>query len=415
MSSDPNAAPAKTFSLTRAFSAFENRDFRLMWIGAFVSTTGNWMQIVAQAWVVYSITDSAFYLGADAFLSTVPMILFSLLGGVVADRFERKRILIASQILQMTFALVLAGLLYTETVQVWHIFILSFLTGSVQAFGGPAYQALLPMLVKREQMTNAIAMNSMQFNLARMIGPVIAGLALKELGAAGCFLLNAASFLPVMLSLLAIHASFTAERKERRSVLHEMKEGLSFVKNDRGIAQLTIVAFVSTFFGIPILTLLPVVAKEVFGFGAAGYGWLLTASGAGSVTGAILMASMQQTKRQGMRSILSQLLFAVALFSFALSQWLPLSVVMLFVSGAALLGVVTTVSSLVQLNTAERMRGRVMSIFMMAFRGGMPLGNLLTGWVAEQFGASRALATNAIVLGFFGITMLLTRNRVKEM
>jgi MFS family permease len=408
-------ARAKHFSLTRAFSAFDNRDFRLMWIGAFVSTTGNWMQIVAQAWVVYSLTDSAFYLGADAFLSTVPMILFSLLGGVIADRFERRRILIASQILQMTFALVLAGLIYSDSVQVWHIFILSFLTGSVQAFGGPAYQALLPMLVKREQMTNAIAMNSMQFNLARMIGPVIAGLALKELGAAGCFLLNAASFIPVMLSLMAIRASFTAERKERRSVLHEMKEGLSFVKNDRGIAQLTIVAFVSTFFGIPILTLLPVVAKEVFGFGAAGYGWLLTASGAGSVTGAILMASMQQSTRQGMRSILNQILFAVALFSFALSQWLPLSVVMLFISGAALLGVITTVSSLVQLNTAERMRGRVMSIFMMAFRGGMPLGNLLTGWVAEQSSASRALMINAIVLGCFGLTMLLTRNRVKEM
>lgn len=414
MSSENNEPRPKTFSLTRAFSAFDNRDFRLMWIGAFVSTTGTWMQTVAQAWVVYSLTDSALLLGADAFLATVPMLLFSLLGGVVADRFERKRILVASQILQMTFALVLAVLLYTKTVQVWHIFILSFLTGSVQSFGGPAYQALLPLLVKRDQMTNAIALNSMQFNLARMLGPVLAGLALKELGAAACFALNAASFIPVTLSLLAIHASFKPDRSEQKSVLHEMREGLSFVRNDRGIAQLTVVAFVSTFFGMPILTLLPVVAKEVFQLGASGYGWLLTASGAGSVAGAVLVASLGGT-RHGWVAALCQVVFGAALFAFAVSSSLPLSVALLFITGASLLGVVTTVSSLVQMNTAEHMRGRVMSIFMMAFRGGMPLGSLLAGWVAEQFTATRALAANAVVLATFGVVLLVSRNRVREL
>lgn len=403
------------FSLRRAVGPFSNRDFRLMWVGAFVSTTGTWMQTVAQAWVVYSMTDSAFLLGVDAFLATIPMILFSLIGGVVADRFERKKILVASQLLQMTFALVLAALIYSGRVEVWHIFILSFLTGSVQSFGGPAYQALLPLLVKREQMTNAIALNSMQFNLARMLGPVLAGLALKELGAAACFALNAASFIPVTLSLLAIHASFRPDRSAKKSVMHEMREGVTFVATDRGIAQLTIVAFVSTFLGTPLLTLLPVVAKEVFSLGASGYGWMLTASGAGSVAGAVLVASLGHGRGQGRTAVVCQALFAMMLFSFAMSRSIPLSVITLFISGAALLGVITTVSSLVQLNTAEAMRGRVMSIFMMAFRGGMPLGNLLTGWVAEHFSATRALAANAIVLGTFAAFLLMTRNRVREL
>lgn len=407
--------PEEAKRLTNAFSVFAHRDFRLMWFGAFVSTTGTWMQTVAQAWVVYSLTDSAFYLGVDAFLATVPMILFSLIGGVVADRIERRRILLASQVFQMTFAAILAVLLFTETVEIWHIFVLSFLTGSVQSFGGPAYQALLPLLVPKREMTKAIALNSLQFNLARMLGPVLAGLALKELGAAMCFVLNAASFIPVIVSLLLIRTSFRPERKEQKSMLHEMREGVSFVRRDAAISELTLIAFVSTFLGIPMLTLLPVIVKEVFQLGATGYGWMLTASGAGSVSGALLVASIGNVKHRGRAAVLCQVAFAICLLTFAFSNVVWLSAIALFFGGAALLGVVTTVSSLVQMTTTEAMRGRVMSIFMMAFRGGMPLGNLATGWLAEHLTAARALAINGVLLVVFAVTLLVTRNRIREL
>src|SRR5687768_7196063 len=178
---------SRTPRLSRTFSALRYRDFRLLWLGAFTSTTGTWMQTVAQSWVVFSMTGSAFLLGFDGFLATAPMLLFSLIGGVFADRFERRKIMLLSQFLQMTFAFVLALLIFTERVELWQIFVLSFLTGSAQAFSGPAYISLLPMLVKREDMPNAIAMNSLQFNLARVIGPILAGLALTTLGAAVCF------------------------------------------------------------------------------------------------------------------------------------------------------------------------------------------------------------------------------------
>ncbi|HEU5162633.1 MAG TPA: MFS transporter, partial [Thermoanaerobaculia bacterium] len=398
----------------KTFSALRYRDFRLVWIGAFVSTSGTWMQTLAQAWVVLEITGSAFYLGLDAFLAMLPMILFSLVGGAVADRIERRRILFWSQIFQMTFALVLAALLFFDVVRVWQIFVLSFLTGTVQAFGGPAYQAMLPLLVSREDVPNAVAMNSLQFNLARMIGPVLAGVALATVGAAACFLLNALSFLAVIATLLAIRPVAIPPRERASTMGEDIREGLRFMGERPAILQLTLLAFCATFFGIPLVTLLPVVAKSVFAMGATGYSMLMTAQGAGAVLGAFVVASASFRRGAGRSAIISALLFAAALATFSFSQWLPLSLAAVFVAGAALLGVVTVVSSLVQLATPEAIRGRVLSIFMLAFRGGMPLGNLLAGWNAERFGVTFALGVNAFVLAAIGLAFLGTRNRVRE-
>lgn len=385
-----------------------------MWIGALLSTTGTWMQTVAQSWVVLSLTKSAFYLGLDAFLATSPMILFSLLGGVVADRFPRRRILLLSQYLQMTFAFIMAVLIYTKTVKVWHIFILSFLTGTAQSFGGPAYQALIPLLVDREQMTNAIALNSMQFNLARMMGPVLAGIALSTVGAAWCFGLNGLSFVAVIISLLMIRVSFTGTDSKGKSILTDMKEGFRFMGEHPAIRELTLIAFVTTFFGIPLVTLMPLFAKSIFNIGPKGFGWMMAASGAGSVTGALLVAGSNEVKRKGRLALLFQLSFCAFLVVFAVSRNFWLSIVAIFFSGSCLLGVVTTVSSLVQLKSTEAMRGRVMSIFMMAFRGGMPLGSLLSGWVAERFSVTRALLMNAGCLALIALGFLVSKNKLKE-
>ncbi len=401
--------------LAAAFEAFRYRDFRLVWIGAFTSTTGTWMQTVAQSWVVLSMTGSAFYLGVDAFLATLPMILFSLFGGVVADRVDRRNLLILSQVMQMALAFVLAGLIFTDSVEVWHIFVLSFLTGTAQAIGGPAYQALIPLLVERRDLPNAVALNSMQFNLARMIGPTLAGFALASVGAAACFGLNGLSFVAVIATLLMIHTSFKPETKKTTTILFDLREGFHFMGENRSMIHLSLLAFGTTFFGIPIVTLMPVVAKEIFGMGASGYSWLMAASGAGSVVGAIFIAGSARTERKGRLALICLIAFAAFLLVFAFSRNIWLTLAMTFLAGASLLGVIALVSSLIQLATTEAMRGRVMSIFMLAFRGGMPLGNLLAGWSAERWSVTSALAFNAAAIGSIGLYFLISRSRIREL
>lgn len=399
----------------RTFRGFRYRDFRLVWTGAFISTTGTWMQTVAQSWVVLTLTGSAFYLGVDAFLATLPMILFSLFGGVLADRIDRRKLLLVSQVLQMTFAFVLAGLIGTGVVRVWHIFILSFLTGSAQSIGGPAYQALLPVLVEREDMPNAIALNSMQFNLARMLGPVLAGLTLASLGSAACFALNGLSFVAVIVTLLMIGTPFMPRPTLGASVMSQMREGFRFLGKRRELIHLSALGFLTSFFAIPLITLLPVVAKQIFGLGATGYSWIMAASGAGSVTGALIVAASGHTRRKGLFALVLELALSVFLFVFAFSRVLPLSLVMLFFAGASLLGVIAMVFSLAQLATTEGMRGRVMSIFMLAFRGGMPLGNLLSGWIADHAGVTTALAINAVAVMAISLSFLLPRTTVRSL
>lgn len=414
--SEVSPEPPKRGRLATTFSALRYRDFRLVWIGAFVSTTGTWMQIVAQSWLVFSMTQSAFLLGLDAFLGTVPIILFSLFGGVAADRFDRRKMLITSQVLQMTFAFVLVALIVTGRIQVWHIFILSFLTGTAQSIGGPAYQALLPILVKREHIPNAIAMNSLQFNLARVIGPVLAGVALASYGAAVCFALNGLSFVAVIVTLLMVRGSMVPQNQSvRESFLTDLRAGFAFMEKNRTLIHLSLIGFASTFFGIPIVTMLPVVARDVFHLGAQGYSWILTASGAGSVCGALIVAASGHINRKGRLALWFQLTFAVFLIIFALSRQLWLSVLMVFFAGACLLGVVAMTSSLVQLATSDEMRGRVVSIFMLAFRGGMPLGNLTAGYMAEVFSVRMALGINAVALGAVALGFLIPRTKVKEL
>jgi MFS family permease len=400
--------------LARTFSALQYRDFRLVWIGAFLSTTGTWMQTVAQGWVVLQMTDSAFLLGVDGFLATGPMLFFSLFGGVVADRVERRKIMLLSQYLQMSFAFILAALLFSGNVKVWHIFVLSFLTGSAQSFSGPAYISLLPTLVKREDLPNAVAMNSMQFNLARVIGPILAGAALLAWGAAVCFLVNGLSFIAVIIAMLLIRSPGPPPSDERRGVMAEMKDGFRFVAQRPKLLVLTFLAFAGTFLGMPIVTFLPVVAKSIFGLNASGYAWMMTTYGLGSVTGALLVAATVHAARKGKVALALQLAFACLLIGFAFSRSLPLSLVISFFAGSCIVGVISLYSSLVQLTASDAMRGRVMSIFMLAFRGGMPLGNLIAGYVAQRWSISVALGINGIVLAAVALFFILRGTKLDE-
>jgi predicted MFS family arabinose efflux permease len=396
--------------LRRTFSALHYRDFRLLWIGALVSTTGSFMQMYAQAWLVYTMTDSPFLLGLDGFLATGPMLLFSLFGGVIADRLERRKIMLTSQYVQMAFAFILAALIFTKSVKIWHIFLLSFLTGSAQSFSGPAYASLLPLLVRREDMPNAIAMNSMQFNLARVIGPAIGGVVFALWGAASCFGFNGLSFIAVILAYTVIRIPpIHEQRSERRSILADMKEGFVFVRSKRSILLLTFLSFAGTFFGMPLFTMLPVVARSIFHLGPRGFSLMQADYAVGSVIGALFVAGSSYAARKGRIALMLQLVFAATLIAFGLSRNLALSLVVAFIAGSCIVGVVSLYSSLVQLVTTDAMRGRVMSIFMLAFRGGMPLGNLMAGYVAQRWSITTALTVNGAVLATIALAFIVRR------
>ena len=305
--STPIEAAALHKGLRRIAAALHHRDFRVLWFGACFSSIGTWMQSLAENWLVLSLTASAFYLGLDAFLQQVPIMLFTLIGGVVADRHDRRLTLMASQWVQLSTAASLAALVYFGYVQVWHILVLSFITGTAQAFGGPAYQSLIPSLVGKQDLTNAIALNSIQFNVARMLGPLLAGATLavlKRWGVADmtalaiCFGLNALSFLAVILSLMSLHIKHTPAVRTH-NMLGELKQGIAFVQKQRSIMALMLLGAATTFFGIPMLTLLPVFARDVFGSGVEGYSALLAFSGAGAVAGSLVVAWLGRFPRHG--------------------------------------------------------------------------------------------------------------------
>jgi predicted MFS family arabinose efflux permease len=397
--------------LGRTFRAFRHRDFRLMWIGACVSTTGTFVQQFAQSWLVYDLTKSPFYLGLDLFLGQLPIMLFSLFGGVFADRMDRSKMLLLSQYIQMTCAFILAILFYTHTVQVWHIFVLSFLVGCGQSFGGPAYSALLPTLVEGKDLSNAIAMNSIQFNLARVLGPMIGGLAYTALGATWCFTLNGISYLAVILSLFMIHVKFVPPTS-RGSVLKSMNEGIRFIRQREGLAALVVLAFCTTLLGFSLTGFLPVIVQTIFHRGPETYELLLVFSGAGSITGGLIVAAMERLKGQGHVALLSLLVLGVAIAGFALSHWLPLSCVLIFCGGAAIMGSASLMLSLVQMIVPDNMRGRVMSVYNLAFRAGIPLGSLALGKLIPIFGVSWALAGSGGILVAISLYFLIAMKNI---
>lgn len=375
------------------------------------------MQILAQSWLVYQLSNKPEYLGIDQFLGQIPIFLFSLFGGVFADRRNRQSILLFSQVIQLTCAFTLTVLVATDVVRVWHIWCLSFIVGLAQAFGGPAYSALVPSLVrKREDLQNAIALNSIQFNLARVIGPVLGGLALSRLGAAWCFGLNGLSFVAVIISLLIIKVPFTPART-KESVMDSMREGFAFVRKREGMVSLIVLAFLMTALAFPMLSFLVVFAKTVFHGGSYIYMWLLVCSGAGSVTGALVVAAMKSTEEQYKRALLVMVVLGLLITGFGLSQIFPLSAVLLFCGGAAMMMVFALNSSLVQTYVDDAMRGRVMSVYNVAFRGGMPFGSLLAGYLIGMTSAPRVMQVNGvlmILLGLFFLAIMKSPDQVEE-
>src|SRR5436305_2739847 len=400
-----------TSTLRRVFKAFHYRDFRLMWFGACASSIGTWMQIVAQGWLIYRLSHSAFLLALDQFLAGIPIFLFSLLGGVLADRAERRKILLGSQYVQMASAGILTLLVAAGWVQVWHILCLSFVSGLAQAFGGPAYQALIPTLVDREDMPNAIALNSIQFNMAVTIGPALAGQALARIGETWCFGLNAASFLAPIIALLLISSRFLP-KSSNESVLTSLKLGIKFVRQQESMTALIVLAFCMTALSMPLRTYIPVYVNDIFHAGPRIYGNLLSLMGVGSICGSLAIASLGNASGKGCRALVMLLFLGTAIAGFAVSRSLGVSCAVLVLFGFSLMAVFASVSSLVQLITTDEMRGRVMSVYNCAFRGGMPLGNLASGWMVPVFTAPVVLTANGILLIAVALYFLLVHRRV---
>ncbi len=401
---------------SRIAVALTHRNFRLLWFGALTSSIGTWMQKVAQAWLIVTLSgaSSAFYLGLDSFAGELPILLFTLIGGVVADRRDRRHMMLISQVIQMVVAILLAVLVYTERVEIWMVVTLSFLSGCGQAFGGPAYQSLIPTLVGKEHLPNAVALNSIQFNLARVIGPIVAGVALASFGMVACFGLNGISFLFVIAAILAlrdIHVPPVATV----SMVDQMKDGLRYVRNSHNLKAVTALGFIGAFLGLPLLTFLPVITKDVFQQDVGFYSRLMTFSGAGAVTGALIVAYIGKHRHIGRLLLILLGLFGAAMAAFSLSRTPTLSATILFVAGALLVMCFSLTTSLAQLLAPPELRGRVVSIYMVAFRGGSPLGGLASGWLVTQVGSAPAvLMVNGVLLTVIALFFLIRGHGLKD-
>ena len=380
--------------------ALTHRNFRLLWLGALVSSIGTWMQKVAQSWLIVTMTgsNSAFFLGLDNFLGELPLLLFTIIGGVLADRRDRRHMILFSQITQMLAALVLAVLIGAGQVHIAHVLMLSFIAGCARAFGGPAYQSLLPTLVGEERLPNAIALNAIQFDLARVIAPIVAGVTLAAFGMVACFGLNAISFLFVIAAILALR-DVHVPPMATESMLDQFKGGLRFVRGSTHLVTVMALGFISAFLGQPLITLLPVITRDVFHGDVGFYTRLMTLSGAGACTGAFAVAWLGKNKHMGRVLLTSLALLGTMMVGFSMSRTLFASAFILFNAGLLLVMCSSLTTSLAQLLAPPELRGRVVSIYLVALLGGAPLGGLAAGWLVTE------LESAAVVLAVYGTTL----------
>jgi predicted MFS family arabinose efflux permease len=389
--------------------ALARRNFRLLWIGALTSSIGTWMQKVAQAWLIITMmgSRSAFFLGLDSFLGELPLLLFTVIGGVLADRRDRRHMILMSQVTQMLVALALALLIYTKRIHVAHVLTLSFTAGCARAFGGPAYQSLIPTLVDKAHISNAIALNSIQFNLAQVIGPLVAGAALAGFGMVACFGLNGISFLFVIAAILALRDVYVPPASTA-STVSQFRGGLRFVQGSPSLVTVMALGFLTAFLGQPLFTFLPVITKDVFHRDVGFYTYLMTFSGAGAVTGALVVAWLGKRKNMG-RTLLTMLaLFGTIIVGFGLSRWTWLSALILFTGGSLFVMCTSLTNSLAQLLAPSELCGRVVSFYLFAFSGGSPLGGLMSGWLVTRVGsAPEVLVVNGTALTLVALYFLL--------
>jgi MFS family permease len=388
----------------------------MLWTGAFLSSVGTWIQDTAMNWYIHERLRNPVYLGLRSFSGEAPLMAFMLVGGVAADRISRRGILVTSQFFQMAMALALAALYGFDRLGIGAIVAIAFLTGLAQSQSAPTYQAVLPSLVPKELIPKAVALNALQFNLSRAIGPAIAGviLATAASGTGACFFVNALSFLAVIFALVRIDLPPVASATHE-SLSASLKAGLRHVVSSPTLSTLTLLGAVGSFLAFPLITYLPVVAGDVLHAGARGYSLLLSSLGVGAILGALTTAHRGHVPGRGRLLLLAFVGYGTGALCAVLSPWLAVSMLFLFLAGFALTTAFSTVNSLVQEHAPNEMRGRVISIFGLAFRGGNPLGSLVAGVLVKELGAPAVMGAFAVTLALFAVAMRMRHAGLREL
>lgn len=366
------------------------------------------MQSLGRGWLVLELTDQPFWLGAAGAAGTFPILFFTLAGGIAADRFSRRRLLMATNGISVLITFVLAVLTHGGWITVTEVLVLAFLLGTVKAIEMPVHQSFVVEMVGRGDLPNAIALNSSTFNTARVLGPAVAGLVVAAAGIASCFYLNAASYLPVVGAFAMMSGLKARPPRKKSSALEDLREGLRYVRGERRIQGLVALTGAASLFGFPFLTMMPSFARDVFGVGPGGLGILLAVSGGGSVVGALLLAARSTEEGRGRSAAAAGIVFALALCAFALSRSLMMAVPALAIAGWGMVTVVATANTVIQSTVPDELRGRVMSLFSLVLLGMMPLGNIIVGSLAAVVGTGLAVtAAGAALAAAVGIIVLL--------
>ncbi len=406
-----SASPAPSELLSGrlgAFRALRHRNFRLFFGGQFTSLIGTWMQSVAQGWLVLKLSNSPLMLGVVSFAGYLPVLVVALFAGVVVDHIDRRRLIVTTQALLMLSALILAALTWAGVVRVEHVIALAAFNGLVTAFDMPGRQAFVVEMVGREDLPNAIALNSMIFNGARIVGPAVAGVLISVIGIAGCFLLNGLSYIAVIWSLVEMELAPREVARIGSAMFARLREGFDYIWHHRASFYLLLVIALAAGFGMQYSVLIPVFARDVLHGQALAYGFLLAAQGVGALLGALVLASCKTAPALRQNLIVGLFGAAAGIFVFGLSPWMWLSLVAQMVIGAGLMNYMATSNTMLQLFVSDDLRGRVMSMYTLSFIGFAPIGSLEVGYVGERLSPQIAVALSALATLACGI-ILVTR------
>ncbi len=404
-----------SITVSSTFAAFRHRNYRLWFFGQLTSLVGTWMQNAAQGYLVYTLTGSPAFLGYVGFVSGLPSWLFMLYGGLIADRVPRRSLMIITQSAMMILAFILAGLVFLNVVQPWHILVLAFLLGIANAFDAPARQSMVVELVSREDMTNAIALNATMFNTGAIVGPAIAGIVYALTGPAWCFTLNGISFIAVIVALAMMHIQPMPALNKRPAALNAILEGFDYVRSDRLVLTLVLTVFVLNVFGFGLVTLIPAWAVDILKGDVTTNGWMISARGIGAVIGGLLIASLSGRAFRGKMWTMSSFLLPLVMAFFAFTRWLPLSLFFLAGMGFSLITVLNNSNAMVQARVPDELRGRVMGLYTLMLMGGGPIGSLLVGLLADRASEPAAALVCAAVLLLFALLIWFKRPEVRQM
>ncbi|MCX7709380.1 MAG: MFS transporter [Clostridia bacterium] len=397
-------------TLNNPFIALRHKNFRYYWIGMCISLIGTWMQNIAQPWLAYTLTKSPFLLSLVGTLQFAPMLFLSLFAGVLIDKFPKRKILLVTQSASLLITFILAVLVWLNEVQFWHILVMAAFLGIVNTLDMPTRQAFVIELVGKEDLMNAIALNSSVFNIARIIGPALAGLLMGYAGIAFCFFANSVSFAAVIISLFLIRPQeIASSRKRSGNILSEIKDGITYIYRDAQLLKALLSIGIVATFAMNFAVLVPVYAHTVLNQGEAGFGFLMSFMGIGSFTGAMLIATMSKAGPQKLVLAVFPFIISVFLIATGFTGIYVLTGLCLAVTGFSFVMFSSTTNSMMQLNTKDEYRGRVMSIYTLVFAGSTPLGNLFAGTITDRFGARAGFAAcGAIIIILYSVLFLHT-------